>query len=519
MTSRQGARMTRRHATVVALLAAGLAAGIAAPAIAAEYPVHACQPVWGDVNHSWVAEANTPKMAAYWTCPVSWRNTAEWDQGLVTRHGVTPYYGGSVAAGDQASLRFRAPPGTILSKMTYLHSFCGGAEFKAGLRNHANTWLHASAPGTCGTNVSNPTTLPLNGTPSVRVTTVCARKYCDVSTSLRAWASMRSVTVWVADLTKPSVAITGGSIATSGWHAGNQSLTFAASDNTGIARIETYVDTKLVRAAGGTCNWTAATPCSLRPGALGFDSQVVADGVHTLVVKARDSAGNWASTSRLVHLDNTAPPGPLDLTVTGGEGWRNRNSFALEWQNPPQGGLAPINGVVYAICAPAAPLDNFSSCLTGSRTGVNVRGLTGLHVPGPGHWQLRVWLRDAAGNADASTARTVHLRYDPTAPTRPSPIPTRLIHSESASQRPTDLPALRPLRLRFSATGIPLGSRCALPAPSRNTRHTSTTQSYPRASTACELASETAQGTSAQRTSGSADSMPSCCCPSACQRR
>lgn len=409
--------MTTRRAAFVALLAAALAAGPAAvPAAAGEYPVFACDPAVGDVNHSWFPESNNPKMAAYANCPVPWNESRAWNQGLVTRPSATASGTDHVGYLSFAALRLRAPPGATLSRITYRHTFCGGGEYQAGVLNDAFQWLHSAGPEMCGTLVPSPWTLNLNGTRSVVLGTFCVKASCELTHTLHAWGSMRSATVWVRDSTAPSVAITGGSLVSPGWRRGTQSLSIGARDNVGIKHADVYLDNKPAVRRDGSCNWTYTVPCGISLSSVLVDSRIVADGTHMLIARVQDSAGNWGSLSRRVLIDNTAPSAPLDLHTEPGPTWTARNSFDAAWTNPPQRGQAPIAAAGYAICPASNRIDDYRGCASHSKSAAGISSLTGLRVPGPGAWSARIWLADAAYNADVRTADSTPLLYDPEPP-------------------------------------------------------------------------------------------------------
>ena len=130
---------------------------------------------------------------------------------------------------------FHGTSGAGLSRMTYSHRFCGGYGFNAGLINAAGTWLHYSAPLSCGTLVLSPNTISLGGTPWVSLLAICVRDSCPGTVESSEFAAMQSVTVWVSDSTTPGLWITGGSATTPGWKRGTLDLTYQAADNTGIA--------------------------------------------------------------------------------------------------------------------------------------------------------------------------------------------------------------------------------------------------------------------------------------------
>lgn len=85
----------------------------------------------------------------------------------------------------------------------------------------------------------------------------------------------------------------------------------------------------------------------------------------------------------------------------------------MRWKNAPQN-AAPIAGADYQLC-PASPTTG--QCVSGAKASANVTDLRDVRVPKPGDWTLKLWLRDAAGNArPESAAPPVHLRFDPDPP-------------------------------------------------------------------------------------------------------
>ena len=48
------------------------------------------------------------------------------------------------------------------------------------------------------------------------------------------------------------------------------------------------------------------------------------------------------------RIDNT-PPARVDVSVEGGDAWRNRNDFAAVWTNPAEGDRAPITAANYRV--------------------------------------------------------------------------------------------------------------------------------------------------------------------------
>ena len=128
-------------------------------------------------------------------------------------------------------------------------------------------------------------------------------------------------------------------------------------------------------------------------------------------MQAQDPAGNIGDSPPVTaRIDNT-PPGRVDVSVEGGEAWRNRNDFAVAWANPPEPDRAPIAGASYKLCSVGA-----GNCSRGEQAGGDISRF-GVPVPAPGEWTLSLWRRDAAGNETEDAASVpVSLRYDPEPP-------------------------------------------------------------------------------------------------------
>ncbi|MGH2945045.1 MAG: hypothetical protein ACRDPC_02040 [Solirubrobacteraceae bacterium] len=410
--------MNPSHRLALLIVVVLLAAAGAAPALAGEYPVYACEPSAGDVNRSWVREWNHGGVTSYANCPLPWDEFRSWNRGLVTRHAVVPDNpNATIPTGSFAALVFHAPPGAALARVTYHHEWCGWDGYRAGIANAAGTWLRYAGPHSCGSWEPNPFTLDLGGTSAVKLMTACVAGPCGVGGgTLRAWATLRSATMIVADHTTPNVSLTGGSALASGWRRGVVGVSASAWDNVGIRSVQLLIGGRVVEASANACDYTFTTPCPNFGGVWSLDTRVVADGRHALALKAEDSARNWATTSRTILVDNTPPPAASRLTVSGGTAWRRSNNFSIRWRNPRQAGVAPIAGLQTAICHTRNPPDVWTGCIQRRFTGSNISSASGLRVPRAGQWTGRFWLRDAAGNHDRGTAHHIRLRFDDNAP-------------------------------------------------------------------------------------------------------
>lgn len=98
------------------------------------------------------------------------------------------------------------------------------------------------------------------------------------------------------DKTKPTIIITSPSNGST--VSGTISVTVSASDNIGVKSVTLYID-------GGT---TAVAGTSIAPFTNTWNSATVSNGTHTLTATAKDAAGNMASSTVSVTVNN-APVG------------------------------------------------------------------------------------------------------------------------------------------------------------------------------------------------------------------
>jgi hypothetical protein len=402
-----------RHGVV--LMIVGAFAATTASARAGGYDVQACNAsIAGGANNSFVPVADNG-MTAYTWCPAG--------EGMVARN---VWDGGYTGALQGASMIFDAPPGT----------YVGSIDFAAGWkRNDCNYGygIVASDPSSGGTLVwgwgagtnCNAPEIPDNtsfypgrfsvsiGNSRVRIETRCGWvAFCSRNgvTSIR----LKDVTVHVQDDTAPSLSNGRGALWTSpGWLGGSQGVGFDANDGAGIREAAVTVDGREVAHQAYGCDYTLRAPCNAASLDQSFATSAFGgDGPHALQISAVDAGGNPASVSRTIYVDNTAPDAPQNLVLAGGDGWRPTNSFDLSWTNPPQKGTAPITGAVYELC----PVPS-GGCIRSNAAGKGLSSIGGLRLPGPGEFKLRLWLQDAAGNADNRLAAApISLRFDDTSP-------------------------------------------------------------------------------------------------------
>lgn len=343
--------------------------------------------------------------------------------------------------------KFSAPPDTSIVGI--------GGEFRAnqqggwqvGVYDFATSrWRYCGPGGSCQTYGS---WFGFNATGfrsgQVGILQICGADPCSGSASF----AIRSAAITIEDFTQPSLSVG----VPGGWLRGTQTINMDARDNVGVQRTEILVDGARRNANVRSCDDSRAVPCPNGDGSVSLNTaDGIADGRHTITLRAVDTASNPVDADRAILIDNTAPGQIGDLTVGGGEAWRAKNEFALSWPTPPQSGVSPIAAVEYELC-PIGTKRGDPSCRRNSRpatdflrsdearSGELLSQLDGVEVPGVGEWTASVWLRDEAGNQNPESAKTTTLRFDNTSPT--------------AAFRPLD-PA-DPTRLRVAGSDAPSG--------------------------------------------------------------
>src|SRR3954454_7775696 len=405
--------MSRRSTALGTFAALALTAALApGTAWAGGFDVPACDAgVAGGANNSWKPLASGA-MAAYTSCPAG--------SGLVTRNA---YDGGQSGGLDGAYMIFDAPPGTYVESMS----------FAAGWQRHNCAWgigIVASGFDLGGSQIWG---FPANqqcdniqvggdaffgsrfsigvNAPRVRIETRCGAAWC----TRNGVAAMRikDVQVHVHDDTPPTVSNGRGPLWTSnGWLTGTSAVGFDASDGAGIRSASVLLDGHQVAGRSWGCDATQRAPCPQG----GFDANLAtpawSDGPHTLALQAIDAGGNPTTITRTVRIDNTPPDAPQSLAVDGGEGWRSTNSFKLSWNVVPPKVGADVAGAEWDLCQTGG-----GKCTHGSKDGARISSLSGLELPAPGEYTLKLWLRDEAGNQDPRLAAPlVTLRYDDVSP-------------------------------------------------------------------------------------------------------
>jgi hypothetical protein len=417
-------RTTPVRLTLLAAVAGALAwlLGTAAPAGAGTFTIDACQ-----ADRSGFS---TRAFSDYANRGMKWKRACNPAgpglRGLYTGNVVRP---GRVERGAQSRFVMDAPPGTRFLSLTWsgkatrrdcrytLQMYAYRPDGPpTSIRNFRANRSCPKAEHTQTAGLPKPKTYPITG-----ATRIVQRAVC-VGGSRKRFCSARSVNnirtfyaeATLIDLSAPSVAVVQDNSFTQGaWVNGSQSITYTASDNVGVKTAQALVGGNAREQHARPCDYTRPVPCSNDPGQIQVDTTKLGDGTQALQVQAIDTADNpTASPPTAVRIDNTAP-GPVPVSVEGGDGWRSQNSFGVLWQNPDEGDRAPITAAHWRLCRTGTEI-----CTTGSQAAAGIGRLADLNVPEPGEWELRVVREDAATNRnDAYASQPVRLRYDPEPPT------------------------------------------------------------------------------------------------------
>lgn len=140
-----------------------------------------------------------------------------------------------------------------------------------------------------------------------------------------------------------------------------------------------------------------------------LDTTTLSDGAYTLNAVARDVAGNFATSSVSITVDNTAPvaPGTPDLTVgtdTGDSSADNSTSIAT-----PQFTVSCVNGSTVRIFRAGSTLLGSGACSSGTVTITSSTLAEGSHA-------ITARQLDAVGNTSSASAG-LNITIDTTAPT------------------------------------------------------------------------------------------------------
>jgi hypothetical protein len=413
--------MRRASLHVAVLVCSGLVA--ASTASAGTYQVGACDRAPAEQNNSWQPfNTDIAHLVTEDVCPPSQAGgEKEKATGLYATDSLTGT--GNAASGASAGWSFTSPSGMSIVAFQpdrYLGAY-GDHGWIPSITASRTTLARCTfnfpedkcAVGEPLGNVNSlDGVLPVNNATTLTVGITCtgAEGCLTGGTLYTAWAALYGATVTLSETAAPSVpSVTGalwGPGPASGFHKGLESVSFQASDPSGISQAVLSVDAHAVAAQAGVCDYTYPIPCQSLARTLTLDTSQLADGPHTLTLAVYDAAQNHTQLTHQVVVDNTPPPAPAGLSaIRAADG-----SDTVTWSNPPH--VAPITQASYQLCPLAG-----GACQPPQGI-VDQERLTGLHPP-KGSWQVKVWLTDATGNVSPANAASVAL---------PAPLLLRIHH-------------------------------------------------------------------------------------------
>jgi hypothetical protein len=468
MTTRTGLRPRKLSAllalTAITALATTVALGagllLAAPANAGTYTVSGTCGLWSPYN------ADPSHLATYQSCP-----------SLIARMAWGPF---STTSAAPAGWRFDAPAGTAIASASLSGLAFGLNGWQAAVYAEGGnglTIVGCPGPSCPGGGTSIGGSYALSNANAIVTRVRCGASSCSNNGDYNI-INISGASITLVDPSAPGAALTGGSLLSGGWKSGTQTLVIDGNDNSGVSETRALLDGSRVRAVSRGCDFSQKVPCPNGGSLLDIPLAGITDGPHTVSAQSVDAAGNvGGSAGATIYVDQTPPSQPTAISVANGPGFRSANAFDVSWKNPPQN-LAPIAGAVFRLCPTvAANADSQSTakaqaaCVQGSRAGTNLSEIKDLKLPGPGSFDLKLWLLDSAGNQQpASAAEIDGLGYDDTPPAdlafmTPDPQdPTRVtvraddgvsgLASGSIEVRKDGQDAWQPLQSQLTAAGV-----------------------------------------------------------------
>jgi hypothetical protein len=134
----------------------------------------------------------------------------------------------------------------------------------------------------------------------------CPRYYDDGTTRASiATIKIFGTRVTVSDPTAPSLNV-GGSLQRPGWHKASDTVTYDASDNSGIRAVRLDLGGRTRRDAV-TCDYHLTAPCVAQRSASLRVPVGTPDGTYSARIVAEDASGNETPIARTIRVDGTPP--------------------------------------------------------------------------------------------------------------------------------------------------------------------------------------------------------------------
>ena len=327
-----------------------------------------------------------------------------------------------VPSGSEAGWQFTAPAGTVITGVSYYRAIdtaVGAADWQAGLFAASGTPLDIcqTDPSPCSEpNNQVPVVLSGLNTSGLFFGIYCdstSPSECDPGATLHyAQAQLYSISVTLSETGLPSLSSLGGSLWGGRALWGTGTVTFSASDPSGISQVALDGPAGQVGLLPQACDYAETQPCpDLPSGSMSVNTTLLHDGPQTLTLLVTNAAGNTTSAvSPSVVIDNNGPPAPARLTASAIAG--STTAVQLTWSdpaNPPEPVASAGAEVCQASCGPAVAL--------------NSSGSAQVPVTGPGTYGVRLWLLDSAGHGGPANAATASV----TVPTPPPPPPVLVL--------------------------------------------------------------------------------------------
>lgn len=361
---------------------------------AGTYEIQVCA---GGANRAWTPSASQRMFAG----PAPTKCAG----GLVVRHEIGPD-GTRVGTGAAARFGMKAPSGTQIVRAVVSGRFdTRGKNWQAVLSNGSKVLLGCPAGRDSCIETPQNAFVPMPPSDALYVEALCTNGPCNAfrhpdagSDHAYARARLGGVTMTIRDPTPPVLTNVTGSAWTGAWIGGQRSVTFDASDGSGVRSVYAVVDETIVSQASKRCGSFVYKCRDFKGVSLDVDLTRLSDGGHTLFAGARDRASNGGVAGQQINVDNTPPTPPINLGTNVTRGWSSTPGVRLAWSNPAQQ-FAPIEGATVRAC----PAGGGGGCVTRDYSGSGISAVD-YELPGDGAWDISVWLRDAAGNSSSGQA-------------------------------------------------------------------------------------------------------------------
>ncbi|MGH2905734.1 MAG: Ig-like domain repeat protein [Solirubrobacterales bacterium] len=258
-----------------------------------------------------------------------------------------------------------------------------------------------------------------------------------------AYASIWNLDFTLNDGVSPSLGTPTGNLVVGGWNRGNLTGGVGATDGqSGIKTLLATVDANPVGPASVSnalaCSNLNIVPCptSTSGWTPTISTTALADGPHKLVYSAADFSGNSsASPEATFKVDNTAPAVPYDVHLPGTGGWSAVNDIDVSWSNSGEEAETETQSGIGAVKVDVDPGEigqtdpaAFTIPVDASVNGISATtdSLSGLTVPAPGKWKLKLSTVDRAGNespvgdgGNGAADGVFNIGFDPNPPAKP----------------------------------------------------------------------------------------------------